>query len=137
VTDYADGHDAMMFCKLAESNPSLPLHKLMCTGDSWFTLPDLGAAISKGLTSSDPFDVTQYDNRALYIISAICLTRDVCPWPVAGGRGVPAPGHKSADFGGNTGYKYLSTPSAVKLYNKRRTGFLRLLPLSNVDGYAW
>ncbi|KAF1938132.1 hypothetical protein EJ02DRAFT_469181 [Clathrospora elynae] len=118
VGQYADSHDAMMFC------------------DSWFKLPDLETAKRNGLTSHEPFDITNYDNRALYLISAICLKHDVCPWP-APSSGVPATGHRSFNFGEPHGRHFLSTPSAIKYYSQLRNSFQLVYVISNVDMYAW
>lgn len=94
-------------------------------------------AIRTGARSHEPFDVSQHDNRALYIISAVYQKRDVCPWPASDGRGAPSPAHRGFDFGGHTGRKYLSTPSAVKYHSKRRADFRVVNTVANVDGYAW
>ncbi|KAF2806006.1 uncharacterized protein BDZ99DRAFT_524240 [Mytilinidion resinicola] len=62
VSNYADGHDAIMFC------------------DSWFRLPPLKGAMEIGRSKGndrDRHNLNYYDNRAIHWITVLMMKHDV------------------------------------------------------------
>jgi hypothetical protein len=123
-----------MFCKLCNvpHNDQVPLTMV---GNSWFMLPDLSTGKRLGSQSDDNFDIKNYENRAIYLISALCKKPNICPWP-ATSNGAPVLNHQQYTFDEPVGRKFLSTPSTIKYFNKKRP-FQIAKGLANIDTYAW
>ncbi|KAF1954945.1 hypothetical protein CC80DRAFT_594600 [Byssothecium circinans] len=117
VNRYEEDHDAMMFC------------------DSWFALRSLPNALAEGLVSHDPFDISNYENRAIYLTSALCIKQDICRWPRRSDGGLCVH-HMTHDFR-EWGQQYVSTPSAIKWLAKERDPLPAMEIVGNVDMYGW
>jgi hypothetical protein len=104
-------------------------------GDSWFALRSLPNALAEGLVSHDPFDISNYENRAIYLTSALCIKQDICRWPRRSDGG-PFIHHMTHDFR-EWGQQYVSTPSAIKWLAKERNPLPAREIVGNADMYGW
>lgn len=120
--NYKDGHDAFMVC------------------DSFFKLPSLNEALKNGKASSNPLDLTNYDNRAIAMVTALLQKDDIGTWPKMKNEKTNFLYHRRYDYGGQTGVGYITTPSAIKWVAKDRDNWNIAKGKTlwgNVDTYAW